>query len=144
MKVDVDADVAIMKTLSIEILAFGLGLNSDGSESLVSTSLDEFDEVMTFALNSMTKSGVDVGAFSEIEVVPWTDNAAFLQYARLSNNRVLVPKPRSVVENAKKVGYDYTCTYSNLVPDDFGKCCDTDDSRAGETKSMIGGVASGI
>ncbi len=121
----IHADDDIMKSLSIDILGFGLGLNSEGSETLVSTSLDEFNEVMKFAFDSMTKSDFDIGMISKIEVIPWTDNAAFLQYAKVHYNRILTPKPRGLIENARRVvgRDDFVCSSPSRIVDDFGKCC---------------------
>ncbi len=125
MNVKLHTDDDIMKSLSIDILGFGLGLDSEGSETLVSTSLDEFNEVMKVALNSMSKIGYDIGMISKIEVIPWTDNAAFLQYARVDYNRIKAIKPRGLIANAKKVvgRNDFVCSSPYLVADDFGKCC---------------------
>ena len=114
----------IMESLSIEILGYGLGLNKSGSETLVSTSIDEFNQVMKFAFDSMTKTGYNTGMISNIEVTPWADNAEFLQYANIDNYRILVPKPRGHIENARNNGrVGFVCTSSSSIADDFGKCC---------------------
>ena len=131
---DLDFDYSdIRKSLSIEILGFGLGLNSDGSSTLVATSLDEFNQVMRFAFDSMTKNesmGRGTGMIYGMEVIPWTDNAEFLKFANVDYNTILAPVPRALIENAMGVKNQkgfvdrYVCTSINSEPDDFGKCCD--------------------
>lgn len=125
-------DENIMESLSIEILGYGLGLNKSGSETLVSTSLDEFNEVMKFAFESMTKTGYNTGMISKVEVTPWADNAEFLQYANVDYYRILVPKPRGLIENARKITQlngqvGFACMSSSSIADDFGKCCKTNE-----------------
>ncbi len=129
---DLDFDVSdIRKSLSIETYGFGLGLNAGGSDTLVSTSLDEFNEVMRFAFDTMTKSesnGKDIGMIYGIEVMPWADNSEFLRIANVDFNSILVPVPRSLIENANPVRsaglVEYKCQSPNAEPDEYGKCCD--------------------
>lgn len=123
-------DEDIRKSLSIEILGYGLGLNNAGSETLVSTSLDEFNQVMRFAFDSMTKpttedSQQQAGMVYGMEVVPWSDNSEFLKIADVDYNRILVPVPRGMIESAKS-GIE-PCLSPESETDDYGKCCDPSD-----------------
>ncbi len=82
----------------------------------------------------------DIGKISAVEVVPWVDEASFLSNAGFSSgsgNSIVVPKPRGLIANAQLVQGDgdgggvdsskYKCSFSFLVADNFGKCCDIDD-----------------
>ena len=122
----------ILKSLSIEILGFGLGLNKDGSDSLVATSLDEFNQVMKFAFDSMTKNKASddhAGMTYEIEVIPWADNAEFLSILDFEYNRIMAPKPFGMIEDAVQI-FDALTRRNRMVcsspmsnVDDYGKCC---------------------
>ena len=65
--------------LSITIKGFGLGLTESGSETLMATTLEQFNGVMTFAYNTMTKNpnAHHIGMVYGIEVVPWAENTKF-------------------------------------------------------------------
>lgn len=123
----------IMKTLSIEILGFGLGLNKVGTETLVATSLDEFNEVMEFAFDSMTKnneteSESQTGMVYSMEVIPWADSSEFLKYADVDFNRILSPVPRYYMPNTIAISDEFGerlgCADDLHVADNFGKCCE--------------------
>lgn len=66
-------------SLEIKIQGYGLALNIEGSDALVATSLDGYNDALEYAYNSMTQTEAnnDVGMIYETEVVPWVDNAAF-------------------------------------------------------------------
>ena len=127
-------DADIKDSLSIELLAYGLGLNkTNGStNSLISTSLDEFNHVMKFSFDSMTKSNqyrAQTGFIHGVEIVPWSDNAQFLQITNAEQERILAAVPRGLVDTATTAmnsqGQQETVCLSPLhVLDDFGKCCD--------------------
>lgn len=123
----------IMKTLSIEILGYGLGLNKVGSETLVATSLNEFNDVMKFAFDSMTKNNEtetssQTGVVYNMEVVPWADNAEFLKYADVDFNRILSPVPRDYMPDTIPISDEFGerlgCEDEVHVADNFGKCCE--------------------
>ena len=127
----------IRSSLSIEILGFGLGLNSNAEETLVATNLDDFNRVMKFGFDSMTKGNStdtthghthmgrnDIGMISEIEVAPWTDSAEFLRVIDVESNLVMIPTPRSLIENSIQQNMTQTCSSLYSIPDNYGKCCD--------------------
>ena len=135
-------DSYVLDSLSIEMFGYGLGLNQMGSDNIVTTSLDTFNEVMKFAYNSMVKSDEkdgQVGKVYGVDVVPWADNAEFLNYAEVNFNRISLPTPRGLIENARRVtastspsmlgrsgSNEFTCLSVNSMVDDFGKCCRPD------------------
>ena len=123
----------ILRTLSVEIIGFGLGLNKVGSETLVATSLGEFNDVMKFAFDSMTKNSEtennsQTGMIYSMEVVPWADTSEFLKYADVDFNRILSPVPRNYMPNAiaisDELGERLGCEDRLHVADNFGKCCE--------------------
>ena len=133
--VDLDFDDSlIQKTLTIDITAYGLGLNVDGSNSLVATNLDEFNDVMKFAYESMTKRPMDgnlmaeKGSLYEVEVVPWSDHPGFFDMVQFDYNKIRIPTPRVMIENAvlEHIGggqVSTSCSVASLKSDSFGKCC---------------------
>lgn len=126
-------DNDIKSSLSIEILGFGLGLNSNSKETLVATSLDDFNRVMKFGFDSMAKSnstqdtndhagiGHDIGMISEIEIAPWVDSAEFLRIIDVESDTIMISTPRALVENSAQDG---TCSADYLLADNYGKCCE--------------------
>jgi len=93
---------SMSESLSIKILGFGLGLNEQGSDTLVASSLEEFNNVMKFAFQSMTQSenSAHIGMVYGIEVVPWVDNTSFQVAAKIEDQVLIVPMPRSVIPKA--------------------------------------------
>merc|ERR1719162_527301 len=122
----------ILKSLSIEMLAYGLGLQEPGrSDALVATGLDDFHEAMKFAFDSMTKSdgsNSETGMIYGVEVVPWADNAEFLNSAEINANTLWLPIPRGRIKNSIRVVEDNienrVCQMADSVADDLGKCCE--------------------
>eukprot|EP00551_Chaetoceros_affinis_P016506 CAMPEP_0203696336 /NCGR_PEP_ID=MMETSP0091-20130426/7567_1 /ASSEMBLY_ACC=CAM_ASM_001089 /TAXON_ID=426623 /ORGANISM="Chaetoceros affinis, Strain CCMP159" /LENGTH=630 /DNA_ID=CAMNT_0050568087 /DNA_START=8 /DNA_END=1900 /DNA_ORIENTATION=+ len=110
----------VRSSLSIKILGFGLGLNEEGSDTLVATSLEEYNEVMKFAFKSFTQSenSYAIGMVYGMEVVPWVDNSAFQVESKLLDDNILIPVPRSLIPKAP-------CKNANYVEDRNGYCCDT-------------------
>jgi len=114
-----------MSTLKIKIVGFGLGLDKDGSETLVATSLEEYNAVMSFAYNSMTRGNqgsAQTGMVYGIEVVPWVNNPSFQVAIKLSEfpsditwtvGHELIPD--AVVEKKCTDGHKF---------DAFEKCCE--------------------
>lgn len=122
----------IMKSLSIELIGYGLGLNKGGLESLATTSLDEFNVVMRYAFDSMIKTNhtdTQSGMVYEMEVFPWANNLEFLRLMEILKNDVVVQSPHGLIENVQ-IGQDddgnevRRCSSDFLVQDDYGKCCD--------------------
>lgn len=120
----------ILSSLSIDITAFGVGLNTVGEDSLVATTLDGFNDAMRFAFDSMTKNNstdsADTGLVYSMEVVPWTDNPEFLQRAGVNFNTILSPVPRHLMPKSytNSGSEDLLCVDPLHYPDDFGKCCE--------------------
>ncbi len=127
------------QSLQIKIQGFGLGLNQDGSETLVATSMSQYTEVMKFAFNTMTKAegAHQIGMIYGIEVVPWVNNVAFQAAAKLQDENIVIPLPRTLIPKAYKIsdgsttGFDnssnradFTCKDSSYQIDQFGYCCE--------------------
>ncbi len=116
----------ILDSLTIEIFAYGLALNKGGTETLVATTLDEFHQVIKFALESMGRSYGDdhpqqlPGMIYSIEVVPWIDNPHFYDKADMEPSSMLIRSPLSLLEDAK----DGFCSGNHLSIDDHSKCCE--------------------
>ncbi len=141
----------VTSNLVIKIIGFGLGLNQEGSETMVATSLAEYNEVMKFSFNTMTKNedAHNIGMVYGIEVVPWVHNSAFQAAAKLQEENLLLPLPRSLIPKAYKTsdgtttGFvndsstraQFTCKDPSFEIDKYGYCCETDslfDLDAGE------------
>jgi len=91
-------------SLSITIFGYGLGINSEGSSSLVSTTLEEYADVMKFAFHSFTtgEDAHNVGMVYGMEIVPWVDNTAFQVASRVLDEEVEIKLPRSLIPRAVK------------------------------------------
>lgn len=133
---DNDQFADILSTIYIEIMGFGLGLNNDGQETLVATSFEEFNNVMSFAFDSMTKNNstenTDAamsGMISKMEVVPWSDNSELLNLAEIDFNSIFSPISSHLLPDAKMgVNEDgdeaMVCVNSLQTVDSFDKCCE--------------------
>jgi len=132
---------SINKDLTIKIVGFGLGLNNEGSTTLVSTTLEEYNEVMKFAYISFTQSedSHNIGMVFGIEIVPWVDNTAFQVASKLLDEEVEIPLPRSLIPKALLVTNrkpfpeftnsdvfrkDVTCKERFHEIDRYGYCCE--------------------
>ena len=94
---------SVTNSLEIKILGFGLGLNQEGSGTLVANSLEEYNRVMKFAFRAMTQSGggaSEIGMVFGVEVVPWVDNVNFQVNAKLHTENIEVPLARSLMPRA--------------------------------------------
>jgi len=118
-----NSNKSINSSLTIKIVGYGLGLNAEGSQTLVATTLEDYKEVMKFAFNSMTKkntaagdSGGETGMVYGMEVVPWTDNTSFQVAAKLLDYDVMLDVPYHLIPNEP-------CK-QGLMKDDFAKCCE--------------------
>lgn len=89
-------------SMSITILGYGLGLNTEGSSTLVSATLEEYAEVMEFAFKSFTtgEDSHNIGMVYGMEIVPWVDNTAFQVASRVLDEEVEVTIPRSLIPRA--------------------------------------------
>jgi len=93
---------SITSNLAITIVAYGLGLNAEGSSQLVSRSLEEYNDVMKFAFQSFTQNedSHNIGMVYGIEIVPWVDNTAFQIASKVLDEEVEIELPRSLQRKA--------------------------------------------
>merc|ERR1711957_344652 len=131
-------------SLKIIILGFGLGLNNEGSSTLVSTSLEEYNEVMKFAFKSFTQNedSHNIGMVYGFELVPWVDNTSFQVNSKLMDEEVIIPLPRSMIPKATQQKEDdteadvvwtndedtraiYACKNAPFNMDKYGYCCES-------------------
>lgn len=124
---------ALLNTVTIDIFGYGLGLNPQGEDTLVATGLLEFNSVMRFAYDSMTKNDeIDspnpeqTGMVHSMEVIPWSDNAEFLKLANVDFNHILAPVPRHAVPDAlvDNESESFFCEDPLHDPDVTNKCCE--------------------
>lgn len=129
---------AVSESLEIKILGFGLGLGQEGTGNLVAKTMQEYNEVMKFAFRAMTQTGGssnDVGMVYGIEIVPWVDNVQFQVEAKLHEENVEIPIPRSLIPKAiasdgsdatftNSTRADFTCKESSYSIDKYGYCCE--------------------
>ena len=130
---------SMQQSLSIVVKGYGLGLNHEGSDTLVVTSLDDYRQVMKTAFRIMTQSkdSYHIGMVYGMEVIPWVDNVAFQVAARFHDTVITIPLPRSLI--AKAITIDrtdtqtiyttsnrtlFTCRDPTAKIDKFGYCCD--------------------
>jgi len=118
-----------MSTLQIQIFGYGLGLDKDGSETLVATSLEDYNGAMKFAFSSMTRGNqgsAQTGMVYGIELVPWTDNTAFQVASNVHETASDLPAiwtvPSDMIPD-KLVGVTPPCKDAGHITDDFKKCC---------------------
>merc|ERR1712161_29990 len=133
------------KTLIITILGYGLGLGTEGASSLVSTNLEEYQDVMKFAFKSFTQTemGTNIGMVYGFELVPWVDNIAFQIASKVMDEEVIIPLPRSLIPRAQTpvavpptppttwvndgpTRNLYTCKNAPFHKDKYGYCCEAD------------------
>ena len=127
---------SINKSLVITIVGFGLGLNQEGAETLVATTMEEQGAVMRFAFNSMTKvdGAHNVGMVYGVEIVPWVNNVAFQVAAAIDDENVVITKPRRLIPRSFKIDgtttwdrndrNNYMCKSSEFEIDKYGYCCE--------------------
>jgi len=101
-KLDVSASSkfsSITKSMQITILGFGLGLNSEGSSTMVAASLEEYQEVMKYGFKSFTQNedSHNIGMVYGMEIVPWVDNTAFQVNSKLMEEAIIIPLSRSLI-----------------------------------------------
>ena len=129
---------SINNSLKITILGYGLGLSEEGSETLIATSLAEYNNVMIFAFNSMTKveNAIHIGMVYGIEIVPWVENVNFQVASGLQDEAIEVPIARSLIPKAFRIGspsdtefdnedrISFRCKNPGYEMDRFGYCCE--------------------
>lgn len=105
----------IVRSMEIKILGFGLGLNKDGLNTLVTTSLDEFNKVMQFVFKSImrTEDTSNIGIVYGVELVPWVDNPAFQLASKLLDENIERALPRSLIPKAIANSGDLTKVFIN-------------------------------
>jgi len=115
---------SINESLSINILGFGLGLNQEGSQTLVATSLEEYNDAIKFAFKSFTQNeeSHEIGMVYGIEVVPWVNNAEFQVSAVLQDDFIQLPLPAQLIQ---KADVDGNCKDETYEKDKFNKCCES-------------------
>jgi len=132
----------ITSSLEINVLGFGLGLDQQGSGSLVAPTLDDYNEVMQFAFNAMTQSdgsnSRNIGQVYGIEVAPWVDNVNFQIASKLHEESIEIPLPRSLLAMAFTIDGSATAFDNNSTAtralfrckdpsyriDMYGYCCE--------------------
>ena len=129
------------KSMKIIIKGFGMGLTLQGSESMLAQTLEDYNKVMRFAFNSMTKSkeSVHIGMVYGMEIVPWVENTAFQVAAELQDQTIEIPMllsliPRSYKTNSNPKDYEFDalqrssfrCKDIGLSIDKYGYCCEAD------------------
>ena len=93
---------SVTSSMEITILGFGLGLNSEGSATMVAASLEEYQEVMKFGFKSFTQNedSHNIGMVYGMEIVPWVDNTSFQVNSKLMEEAVIISLPRSMIPKA--------------------------------------------
>lgn len=131
---------SINRSLKIKILGYGLGLSDEGSETLVATSLAEYQRVMRFAYHSMTRSegAAYIGMVYGLEVVPWVENVNYQVASGLQDEAIEIPLARSLIPRAYKIAdptdteFDnanralFRCKSPAYEMDQYGYCCEAE------------------
>jgi len=140
---------SVTSSMEITILGFGLGLNSEGSATMVAASLEEYQEVMKFGFKSFTQNedSHNIGMVYGMEIVPWVDNTSFQVNSKLMEEAVIIPLPRSMIPRAYSFTTDsdgaisvtdpslvwsysqntrdsFMCKESSFHKDRYGYCCE--------------------
>lgn len=125
-------------SLIIKIVGYGLGLTQEGSETLVAQTIEDYDKVMKFSFKTMTLNDDShkIGMVYGMEVVPWVNNVAFQVAAKIGDENILLPMPRSMIQKSfrKKDTKDYNfvskerdsfrCKADYFLIDKYGYCCE--------------------
>jgi len=120
----------IKNSLTIQIFAYGIGLNPNGPDTFVATSLSKYNQVMKIAYATMVKTGaggISEGKVVNMEIVPWVDSAQFQILAKLHGHHLRMPIPHSLIEDKKKRLGKWSCLMSDASIDHYGKCCNLED-----------------
>ena len=125
-------------SMTISIKGWGVGLSEKGAETFVATSLETYQQVMKFAFKAMTRgeNAAYIGMVYGIEVVPWVHNTAFQVAAKLAEEVIEIPMPRSLIPKAipklatntaawtNATRDDFTCKEPTFNQDKYGYCCE--------------------
>ena len=125
-------------SLEINIIGFGMGLTQEGSETMVASSLEDVQNVMMFAFKTMTQNddAHNIGMVYGMEVVPWVNNLAFQVAAKIGDENILIPLPRSMIpksfrtSNPRDFDFDpndrnsFSCLTDYFLIDKYGYCCE--------------------
>ena len=105
--------------VTIEIQAFGIGLNQENDSSLIATDLSEFRKTMEYAFRSMQTD--DIGIVKGVEIVRWVDNLQFQDAVEFESIKVKEFKQLTYEGFQKKCE---ECLASGDCTDfnDFDKC----------------------
>ena len=71
----------------ISIKAFGIGLNSEGADTLAARSLEDYDKAIKFAFKSMQND--NVGQIHGVEVVSWMNNLQFQNAVKFDRQELI-------------------------------------------------------
>ena len=90
--------ISITSNLVITDVVYGLGLNEEGSNKLVSTTLEEHNVVITCAFQSFTQNedSHNIGMVYGIESVPLVDNKVFHAASKVLAKEVDIELTRSL------------------------------------------------
>lgn len=127
----------------IVIKAYGIGLASDGSETFVAQTLQEYNQVMKFGFKAMTNvddaDSINIGMVYGMEVVPWVENTVFQVAANLLDESIVIPLSKSLIpramlisdptasfifENTETARAQYKCKEPIHEIDKYGYCCE--------------------
>jgi len=148
-ELSIDSSLSVKTSLTvlrIEIFGYGLGLDKDGSETLVATSLEDYAAAMKFAFSSMTRGNqgsAQTGMVYGIELVPWTDNTAFQVASdvhEIAKTNPVWTVPNDMIPNALPDG---TCKLGGNIPDSYLKCCKEGDMQKFEVEEPPSQAPSG-
>ena len=128
------------KSLRIVVKGWGLGLTQDGSETLIATTVQEFNQVMKFAFRTMTTStdSIHIGMVYGMEVAPWVESTTFQVAVGVGEEDItvpvtysLIPQSYRIADNEDKVFVEaertlFTCKEPSYHIDKFGYCCAID------------------
>jgi hypothetical protein len=94
----------ILSTLEIDIHAYGLGLDQQGTGTLVANSLEDYGDTMNFAFDAMTKNeDYTIGMVYTIVIKPWVENPLFTAAVGTSSSAsplLKLPAVRSTLPRA--------------------------------------------
>lgn len=133
----------INDSLNIDIKAFGIGARSDGSETFLCNTIEEYLKVLKFSYNAMTKAKdpIGVGTVYGVELIHWSQNPSFQVASNSGSEVVIVPLERSLIPKAFRISnpadvtFDntddatralFTCEKKDFEKDKFGYCCEKD------------------
>jgi len=141
---------SVTSSMEITILGFGLGLNSEGSATMVAASLEEYQEVMKFGFKSFTQNedSHNIGMVYGMEIVPWVDNTSFQVNSKLMDEAVIIPLPRSMIPraytntsaawaNVEATRITFMCKESSFHKDRYGYCCEENVLWDTETQTYV-------